>query len=120
MRPYKELVHPVGWRVDALQDCGFIWVRSVCLGVVAEGQAGAGRIDEALATLDEAFHHASRTGERLHEAALLRLRGELLLRSSLPEPLESERCFLRAIELAEREGARSWDPQTMAARCRRT
>ena len=96
--------------VDALKASGFIWARSFCLGVVAQGCAEAGRTDEALAILDEAFGHVNRTGERFHEAELLRLKGEILLRS---EPRtgsrDPERCFLQAIEIAQRQQARSWE-----------
>ena len=81
--------------VEGLQASGFIWARSFCLGVVAEGCAGAGRLDEALAVLEEAFAHADGTGERFFEAELLRLKGEYLLRSETrPEPTASEGCFL--------------------------
>ncbi|UCF35987.1 MAG: protein kinase [Acidobacteriota bacterium] len=94
--------------VDDLQASGFIWGRSFLLSVVAEGDAGAGRIDDALATIEEAFEHAGKTGEHFHEAELLCLKGDLLL---LAEPdrdtLESERCFLEAIEIAQSQQAKS-------------
>ena len=94
---------------EGLRALGFIWGRSLCLGVVAEGCSEAGRIDEALVFLEEAFEHVERTGERFHEAELHRLKGECLLRSaSHADPLEAERCFMSAIEIAERQKAMSW------------
>ena len=95
--------------VEGLQAAEFVWARTFFLGVVAEGYAGSGRIDEALALLEEASLHAAKTGERIQEAELLRLKGEYLLRSETPEPLESERCFLEAIEVAKRQQAKSWE-----------
>ena len=96
--------------VEGLQAIEFGWARSFTLGVVAQGRAAAGRADEALGLLDEAFDHANRTGEHFNDAELSRLRGELLLRSETKsEPSESERCFLEAIEIAERQQAKSWE-----------
>ena len=96
--------------VEAMDTTGFGWGRSVWLQVVAEGCAEAGRIEEALALLEKALSCAARTGERFHEAELFRLKGEFLLRSETrPEPLESERCFLQAIEVAQRQQAKSWE-----------
>jgi len=95
---------------EHLHASGFIWARSVYLGVVAEGCAEAGRIDDALAILEEAFEHVERTGERFHEAELYRLKGECLLRSEAASgSLEAERCFMSAIEVAERQAAKSWE-----------
>ncbi len=92
--------------VDCLEALEFGWARSFTLGVVAQGRARAGRYDEALTLVDEAFDHASTTGEYFHEAELHRLKGEFLLPS---ESLESERCFTSAIEVAQRQQAKSWE-----------
>ena len=96
--------------VEGLQAIEFSWARSFTLGVVAEGRAATGMIAEALALVGEALDHADRTGERFQEAELYRLKGELLLRSD-PRPglLEVERCFLKGIEIAQRQQARSWE-----------
>jgi predicted ATPase len=52
-----------------------------------------------------------RTGERFYEAELYRLKGELRLQSSIPslEPRvkEAEVCFLKAIEIARKQQAKS-------------
>ncbi|HSO22246.1 MAG TPA: AAA family ATPase, partial [Chondromyces sp.] len=92
--------------VDRLQAIEFGWARSFTLGVVAQGCAGSGRYDEALAMIERAFDHANETGEHFNDAELHRLKGEFLLSS---EPLESERCFLKAIEVAQRQQAKSWE-----------
>jgi len=96
--------------VDCLEAIEFGWARSFTLAVVAQGCAGVGRYDEALTLLEEAFDHAGRTGEHFHEAELLRLKGEFLLRSETHnEPIDGERCFLQAIEIAQRQQAKSWE-----------
>jgi predicted ATPase len=43
------------------------------------------------------------------EAELLRLRGELLLSSTTPDPTSAERCLVEALEVARGQGARVWE-----------
>ncbi|MGO9449653.1 MAG: hypothetical protein ACLQDV_01220, partial [Candidatus Binataceae bacterium] len=43
-----------------------------------------GRFDEGLRTIDEAFPFIERTGQRLYEAEVHRLKGELLSAGSAP------------------------------------
>ncbi len=60
---------------------GAVVTRPFYLALRAEGLARAGRIDDALALLDEATALVKRCGERYWEPELRRLTGELLLRS---------------------------------------
>jgi predicted ATPase len=48
-----------------------------------------------------------KTGERYHEAELYRLHGELLLRQAVPDIQAAEACFLHALAIARRQGAKS-------------
>lgn len=65
-------------------------------------QAGLSAIDEALAVI-------TTTGERLWQGELYRLKGELLLVISPSDDAEVERCFLRSLDIARRQGTRSWE-----------
>jgi predicted ATPase len=65
------------------------------------------RPDESLRELDEAAQRAERMDHRLLEAEIHRLRGETML--LLANQDEAERCFRRAIEIAARQEARSWE-----------
>jgi predicted ATPase/class 3 adenylate cyclase len=65
------------------------------------------RPDEALHELEMATQRADRMGHRLLEAEIHRLRGEAML--TLRNGDEAERCFRRAIEIAVRQQARSWE-----------
>ena len=65
-------------------------------------------IDEAITALDEALTCAE-TEEHYYEAELHRLRGELLLRRTDPDREGAERCFRRAIDIARRQSAKSWE-----------
>ena len=67
-----------------------------------------GRIEESRRALAEATAALNETDERLYEAELARLRGELALVGSLNEPLIAETAFLESIGVARGQGARSW------------
>jgi DNA-binding winged helix-turn-helix (wHTH) protein/tetratricopeptide (TPR) repeat protein len=90
-----------------------------------------GQAKEGLTVLEEALAMVSRTGHRCEEAELYRLKGALLLtqegksqkakgkgqksENTEPRPLtpdaqgEAEACFLKAIEVARRQSAKSWE-----------
>jgi len=78
------------------------------LALLAEALANAGRREEALRVLDDALASAERTNERYYEAELHRLKGELLVASEDDaQRMEAERCFHRALDVAQRQQARS-------------
>jgi predicted ATPase len=67
----------------------------------------AGRIEEALAQLDDAFHTMERTGERWFAAELHRHKGRLLLRQGYSEA--AEEFYRKALSIAEEQGAKLWE-----------
>ena len=73
--------------------------RGYCASL-AEAQASAGRHQEGLATLAEAFALVEETDERYCEAELHRQRGELLLAQG--DESAAEASFRRAIAVARR------------------
>jgi predicted ATPase len=109
--------------------------RSYFLALLAEVYGKAGQVEEGLATLTEALTMVDNRGERVYEAELYRLKGTLTLQfqTSLrqvtdksnasqnksenpsPQPLtpspqaeaEAEGYFLKAIEIAQRQQAKS-------------
>jgi predicted ATPase len=77
------------------------------LSDLAEALAHLGRIEEGLAVLAEAFTVMEKNDERMYEAELYRLKGELLLSSAIAGALEAEACFHQAVAIAQRQGAKS-------------
>ena len=75
-------------------------------GLLAETLGRAGRIEEALQAIADAFEHVSRTGERWWEAELHRLQGELLRFKSGASP-EVEGCFQKAIDVARAQPSKA-------------
>lgn len=93
------------------QATGAAMGTTLFLAMRADACAKAGRIQQGLRAIDAAFDYVRQTNERAFVAELHRLRGELIL---LHEPgdtyaqAHAERCFRTAIELATRQGAKSW------------
>jgi class 3 adenylate cyclase/predicted ATPase len=85
--------------------------RPYWLCLTAEASHRTGDISEGLALLEEAEGAMERSQERYWEAEIHRIRGDLLLTGpgSLPGGANrsAERCYLRALEVASRQDARS-------------
>jgi len=75
--------------------------------LLAEAHGEVGQTAVALGLVDEALVRVERTEERLFEAELHRLKGELLLVSSGAD--QAEACLRRAIEIARAQGAKLWE-----------
>jgi predicted ATPase len=69
-------------------------------GTVGEVKEGLGRLREALVVMEE-------SGERLWEAELYRLTGELLLHQTIPDAQHAEACFGQALTTARHQQAKS-------------
>ncbi|MBT3271334.1 AAA family ATPase [Candidatus Poribacteria bacterium] len=68
----------------------------------------SGQLDEATGAIADAVEVMERTGQRWCEAELCRLQGELLHARDKAGP-EPEALFLRAIDVARQQGARSYE-----------
>ena len=99
------------------------------LALLVEAHRAVGQPEEGLPILAEALAVTNKTEERWCEAELYRLKGELLFtrenqkskgknqksiitdpRSLNPDPKsEAEECFLKAIEVAQKQQAKSWE-----------
>ena len=102
-----------------------IGTRGCNVAELAGGYARQGRIGEGLQMLAGALAVTNETGVRHYEAEMYRLKGELLLQKSNVRSLvsevpntqhpipstqaEAEACFLKAIEIARSQKAKSWE-----------
>ena len=83
---------------------------SLLLAELAAGLGGAGQVAEGLIVVDKALARAEHTEAGWYLAELLRTKGELLLLGGVPTAVETaEQCFLRALDVARRQGALSWE-----------
>jgi tetratricopeptide (TPR) repeat protein len=78
--------------------------------LLALSYARANQFDDAFASLDDAMRFVEQSGERYYEAELHRLRGELLMAAGRDTDHEEiEGCFCKAIEVARKHEAKSWE-----------
>ncbi len=68
-----------------------------------------GQINEGLITIAEALAEVAKTDERLWEAELLRIKGQLLLEGDSTNVLEAESSFRKSIEVAQSQNAKGWE-----------
>ena len=87
-------------------------LQSEYLVLLAEAHGQAGQVEEGLDALAEALAFVDKTGIREWEAELYRLKGELTVQKSPKSEVrspksEAEACFLKAIEIARCQRAKS-------------
>jgi len=90
---------------ETLREEGIGLYLSGTFATLAEGQLRADLIEDARATIDEAFKFVEETDERYWESELFRLKGELLIMDG--EISGAEACMNRAIEIAQKQSAKS-------------
>jgi class 3 adenylate cyclase/predicted ATPase len=120
----EEGIAQIRQSLNALRAMGGELARPYRLALLAEAHGKGGRPEEGLNVLTEALAHVDKTGERFYEVELHRLKGELTLqkfqvssskfqvqespRSEVRGPeSETEECFLKAIEIARKQQAKS-------------
>ena len=62
-----------------------------------------------MTTIEEMEADMAETGERVSQAEILRLRGEVMLAQDPKNEGAAEECFRRAIDVARGQQARSWE-----------
>jgi class 3 adenylate cyclase/tetratricopeptide (TPR) repeat protein len=93
--------------VEDLAAAGADLIYTFSFIMLAEVYLTMKRVDESLRALDQIAQRIEQKDHRLLEVEVHRLRGEaMLLRPD--GATEGERCFRRAIEIAERQRANSW------------
>ena len=124
---YKEGLAQMREGMAAYRAIGSEVGRTSQLALLAEALGEEGQPGEGLNILAEALTVAELTGERFYEAELHRLKGELLLMQAMGEKdrqssevlqtnsagraaiSAAETCFLRAIDIARQQDAKSWE-----------
>jgi predicted ATPase len=96
--------------LDELSETGSVVRYTAFLGALAEGLAGARRIPEGLAAVEEALERSGSNEERWCIAELLRVKGELILLENAPDAaaLAEDHCW-QALDWARRQGTLSWE-----------
>jgi tetratricopeptide (TPR) repeat protein len=93
---------------EKLVENGADLIHSFSLILLAEVYLMMKRPEEGLAVLDDAQQRSEQMDHRLLEAEIHRLRGETML--LLPDgAAKAEQSFRRAIDIAQKSGARAWE-----------
>jgi predicted ATPase len=89
------------------REAGRIWLLPEA--VLAEAEASAGETDARLRRLDLALAELERTEERMYEAEMHRIRGEILLKRDPANTAAAEQSLQAAIAIAQHQQARSFE-----------
>jgi tetratricopeptide (TPR) repeat protein len=92
-------------------------LRQFTNALLANAYAAIGRTDEGLALLDHALSSIERTGEKIGQAEMLRLKGQMHLQKE-GATRKSEECFRAALEVARSKEAKWWDLRTTVSLAR--
>jgi class 3 adenylate cyclase/predicted ATPase/ribosomal protein L40E len=96
-----EMRRAVGARLESGHE------RSYYIASIGEALGRGGQIAAALSTLTDEIARAAQAGKSFYEAELYRVKGDLLLKLSPPDEVQAEGCFLKALEVACRQQAKS-------------
>ena len=105
----SEAIQIIASGIAAYQSTGAKIYVPLYLSYLARAQAGAGQIDEALRHIDEAMIGIGTTGQRMWEAEVSRLAGEIALLSPEHDDVKAEAYFDRALAVARQQQAKSWE-----------
>jgi predicted ATPase len=90
--------------LQAMDVVLFKWDR---LSLLAEAYGHAGRLVDALSSINEAIGLIETSGARNAESHAYRVKGDLLLRQGYAA--EAEACLQRALDIARSQSAKSWE-----------
>jgi adenylate cyclase len=76
------------------------------------------RTGEALSLLNDVLSQVERTGEKMYQAEIIRLKGEVLLMHDPPARAEAEKCFREGLEVARAQEAKWWELRTTVSLAR--
>src|SRR5262249_45849164 len=93
-------------------------LQQYAVALLAQGYARMGRREGALGTLNGALEHIEHTGEKLYQAEMLRLKGEMLLMGDGRAAAEAADCFRAALRVARAQEAKWWELRTAVSLAR--
>ena len=104
-----DAVHMITSGIDAWRSTGARMFLPWWLALLARAHGDLGQFDTAWRCVEEAITSVETTGERWCEAEVNRVAGEIALLSSEPEKAKAPEYFDRALEVARKQQAKSWE-----------
>ena len=105
----SEAVQLITSGIPAFRSTGSTIFVPWWLSHLAKANAELGRFDDAWRCIDEAMPAMERTKEKWCEAELHRIAGEIALKSPPPKSAQAQAYFERALGLARKQQAKSWE-----------
>jgi tetratricopeptide (TPR) repeat protein len=93
----------------AFHSTGSTGNRTFGLALLGKSYADLDQPDDALRSVNEAKDLVERTEDRLWEAEVHRIAGEIMLQSPQPDAAKAEAHFERALMVARQQEAKSWE-----------
>jgi predicted ATPase/DNA-binding winged helix-turn-helix (wHTH) protein len=104
--------------LEAAGEAKFLPRFLLLLGELAMGLGKNGEVAQGLQTVEDALDRCKARDEGWYLAELLRIKGELLLRSGADAAAAAESCFAEAAAVAREQGALFWELRTALSRAR--
>ena len=104
-----DAIHMITSGIAATRSTGATLGTPSSLSFLARAYGDIGQFDDAWRCIEEAIMAVETTGERWFEAEVNRVAGEIALLSPEPEKAKAEEYFDRALEVARRQQAKSWE-----------
>jgi len=111
-----EGVTQITTSINGLRKAGQVAGTTIFLSLLSEVQHAAGRHEDALSSIDEAFGEVERRNECTWEAELHHIKGQVLRDTGATA--EAEASFHKAIEVARSQNARFWELRTATSLAR--
>ena len=105
----SDAVHSITSGITAWRSTGARVFMPLYLSYLTRAYADLGRFDDAWRCIDEAITAVETTQERLWEADVHRIAGEIALLSPKPDAAKVEAYFERALAVARQQQAKSWE-----------
>jgi class 3 adenylate cyclase/predicted ATPase len=105
----SDAVQMITSGLTAFRSTGSTWCTPANLSFLALAYAELDQFDDARRCIDEAMATAETTGERWYEAEVNRRAGEIALLSSEPDAAKAQAYFERALAVARKQQAKSWE-----------
>ena len=102
-------VHLLTLGMTALRSTGATLYVPWLLSNLARAYVDLGELDDAWRCIDEAMTAMQTSKERWCEAEVNRIAGEIALKSSKPDTAKAEAYFERALAVARKQQAKSWE-----------
>jgi tetratricopeptide (TPR) repeat protein len=120
----KEGIGQIEQGLGVWRSSGALLAVPQMLTLLADSYLRLHQTRDGLNTVSEALGSAERTGERLFEGELYRIKGDLLrqrrenARGEAPSTEEVEGCFLKALDIARRQHAKSLELRSLTSLAR--